>query len=368
MDEFFSPEALRLLEGGLEFLGPPFEETPSFDFDETPILSHNEESSAKREGKATSSSVPGCSTFRITNYGEPNPKRRKFDSKRRQEVASVLKQGACFSCRIRKVSVSCIFRTTAHMFEPHYSSSHQCSGILPCESCKRSQSSCHYRESKYRWMHCIPFSLKDLDIFAIGGFCLVYRCSRLIELELPVSKERFTAILPTDDNFLTEMVRLIWGGKKSLGSLDNLSTARDFATWISNEPLHETETNNALVIRAKVISSAEFHEMIASTLGKGLGQNLRILAETSTLIWYWGLEFPAGYSMAKVAELRSYAGKQMLSYLERALSARSMEDAGLERLQSLFLVLAGVIRSIGFMESWQVPKVVSHFSQSRPNS
>ena len=43
----------------------------------------------------------------------------------------------------------------------------QCSGEMPCKACARDPNTCRAREPKYQWMHCMPFSLKEIDIFAL---------------------------------------------------------------------------------------------------------------------------------------------------------------------------------------------------------
>lgn len=215
-------------------------------------------------------------------------------------------------------------------------------------------------------MHCVPFSLKDLNIFAIGGFLLVYQYSRLKDIELSTTGEDLKEILGSNDDLLVTEALLLSDGS-IVPALDIRSTTRDFATWFSSESLHNRphdEIVTALVSRVSVILSAQFRQIIASPLDDRLGQNFRILAQTSSALYDLDNGRYAGYTVFQLARLRSYAGSQVLCYLERALSARAIEGASLEVLQSLFLVLAGAIISIGCMESLHVLDVVSH---SRPN-
>lgn len=138
IDDFFSVEALRLLQD-LNPISVPSSHSqdlddiekvpnsglfdspqakakrcgavPSFpgdDVDEVTQARPSDLPQVKRKRCSASRSFPGCSTLVIANIAASKPKRTKFQSKRRGEVANVRKIGACLRCRALKISVSTI--------------------------------------------------------------------------------------------------------------------------------------------------------------------------------------------------------------------------------------------------------------------
>lgn len=109
IDEFFSPEALRLLNQEEAILLPPDLPDEVFDFGESlspPVPPHFE---AKEKAAGSSHAFPGCSTISPAD-GRPSKRQRKhFDPERRKDVAETRKKGACLRCRVLKTSVSITF-------------------------------------------------------------------------------------------------------------------------------------------------------------------------------------------------------------------------------------------------------------------
>lgn len=95
--------------------------------------------------KRKSRAISGSTSVLPVQDEYARPKRTKFGAKRRAEVADIRHKGACLRCRLDKTT---------------------CSSSWPCESCHRSQISGCARVSKRQWMHCIPFSFKEVDIYA----------------------------------------------------------------------------------------------------------------------------------------------------------------------------------------------------------
>ncbi len=103
INDLFSPEALRLLEG----TGVGCETT--FQSEEFPV--DDESSTASLQPKAqknqrTSHSlhrIPGCKTLSPREPAKSKRKRAIFD---REKVATVRKKGACLRCRVLKIPVS----------------------------------------------------------------------------------------------------------------------------------------------------------------------------------------------------------------------------------------------------------------------
>ena len=120
--------------------------------------SRNKRKAVNNTRTITSRTVPSVVTI------VPKPKRAKFEPKRRQEVANVRKKGACMKCRIKKLRVS-----EGVCFWPRASGWHhyQCSGLLPCKSCQRSQ--VVSRMTFDRWEQCVSFSMKEVNIYVMGN-------------------------------------------------------------------------------------------------------------------------------------------------------------------------------------------------------
>lgn len=131
MEGFLSPEALRFLENL-----PLTANAPSQSLDElfpaetswslgcsrnhsntntqprdSTLLEHTAASISpdhpQRKRKVESiHNIPGLSAFHAENTQESRRKRSKFDEKRREEIASIRKRGACIRCRYNKLPVA----------------------------------------------------------------------------------------------------------------------------------------------------------------------------------------------------------------------------------------------------------------------
>ena len=99
--------------------------------------------------------------------GQGKRQRRRFNDAKRQEVAQVRKDGACMRCHLSKTPVR---RTLVY---PYLCSSEaynpQCSTGQPCETCFSRWLSLNNRSKKFRWMSCVPYSWKDVNIFIPGS-------------------------------------------------------------------------------------------------------------------------------------------------------------------------------------------------------
>lgn len=105
INEFFSPEALRLLEESGIDCGTVFQA------DEVPV-EHKPFTAPAPSGIQMSQigsqclyQIPGCSTLSFGSSVKPKRKRAKFDIKAREKVATVRKKGACLRCRALKIPV-----------------------------------------------------------------------------------------------------------------------------------------------------------------------------------------------------------------------------------------------------------------------
>ena len=98
----------------------------------------------------------------------PKQKRSKFSTIRRKEVAYTRKKGACIKCHLGKIKVP---TPDSNQKSPLRLSGYmQCSGNYPCASCSEAPPR---RISKYGWMQCLPFSFRDVNIYALGELELV---------------------------------------------------------------------------------------------------------------------------------------------------------------------------------------------------
>ena len=163
-EQFFSPQALRLLAADNDADPSAFEDSLCLFVDPSSLMQHHPQQRPLPKPRSIARGLPGTFTFRIASDVEPKPKRAKFEPERRMEVANIRKRGACLRCRIMKLPV-CFFVLAWHASKKSDDFG-QCSGEVPCKACSRGPNTCRAREPKYRWMHCVPFSLKEIDIFA----------------------------------------------------------------------------------------------------------------------------------------------------------------------------------------------------------
>ena len=111
--------------------------------------------------------------------------------------------------------------------------------------------------------------------------------------------------------------------------------------------------------RIGVISSAQFQLLISNLLGNELSESLRILVETSSVLYNSSTEVYAGYTLIDLENLQSFSGTRVLQYLERALNVKALAHARVEVLQSLFIALTGTILSISYMREGLTPSSVN---------
>lgn len=106
ISDFFSPEALRLLEGSTT------EHETALQPDEPPVRRVHStdlrQCEAPRELGTNQSlqRVARTSTLSLGQIGRPKRKRARFNLEARRKVATVREKGACLRCRILKVPVS----------------------------------------------------------------------------------------------------------------------------------------------------------------------------------------------------------------------------------------------------------------------
>ncbi len=105
INDFFSPEALRLFEES----ATDGEEV--FQLNDIPI-DHNVataptdlQAQTPRERPHFPQRVPRCSTLSLEQFSKPKRKRAKFDITARKKVATVREKGACLRCRLLKITV-----------------------------------------------------------------------------------------------------------------------------------------------------------------------------------------------------------------------------------------------------------------------
>ena len=206
----------------------------------------------------------------------------------------------------------------------------------------------------------MPFSLKEVDIFSLCKSNGSFPIRSLILRDSSITDDVYNGILFRNDRFLTEKVQLFDAGRV-VDLLDFESTALDFANWISKDQFYRESSHHITVSsmsRTGVISSAQFQLLISNFLGKELSESLRILVETSSVLYKRSIEVYAGYNFTDLERLQSFSGTRVLHYLERALRVKALAQASAEVLQSLFMALTGTILSIGYMREGLVSRSV----------
>ena len=124
-----------------------------------------EKPASKRSRLKRQSKIPSYSTLSLKHRATIGSGRARFIPARRQEVAKVRRLGACLRCQFKKIAVSLML-----FFYVCLSTDLklQCSEITPCKSCERQKLLCHRQELDIRRIDPVPFSLRTVDIFAMG--------------------------------------------------------------------------------------------------------------------------------------------------------------------------------------------------------
>ncbi|KAK0508393.1 hypothetical protein JMJ35_009477 [Cladonia borealis] len=220
LEEFFTPEALRLLLDSDDFattIDQPAVSTSDHSLSLTTPLAttvHNlcpEESKNRRKRVASDANIPGCSMLVLDKAGSTKPKRAKFSAEGRAKVASVRKKGACMRCHRNKIP---------------------CSGEWPCESCRRSRAVIAGRASRHRWMDCVPFSMKDLDIFASEFVQKDHLIDELLNRFFEFNHVHFVDIWLGEAEFNVTMKGDFSLGSLTIGSSRILSGPHSSDQWI----------------------------------------------------------------------------------------------------------------------------------------
>ena len=105
-EEFFSPQALRLLEADNENHLPASQDPLCLFTDDSSVMPRHQQQPPPSKSSTTARDLPGTSTFSLASGVEPKRKRAKFEPERRIQVAHIRKRGACLRCRLMKIAVS----------------------------------------------------------------------------------------------------------------------------------------------------------------------------------------------------------------------------------------------------------------------
>ena len=121
----------------------------------------------------------------------------------------------------------------------------------------------------------------------------------------------------------------------------------DCAEWVRQERL-KPESNS----RAWLFSSHKTEILLSTFVGFSLSKALRVLVETSSILYNWGLDTSySQYSPSDLWRIRSFAGSQVVHDLGNALKNARLANASQDELKALFLVLLGTIIAVGYSNS-----------------
>lgn len=192
-------------------------------------------------------------------------------------------------------------------------------------------------------MACIPFSVKDLDIYALGNFnlsiaSLVNVDSGLIS-DFPCSLEKYNAIpsgiVSYGDAKRTFEPQISW---------DLHSIASTCANWICDE-----DTNVVANSRVWILSSLNTQHSLSDLLGEDFSKALRLLVKISSIIYNWGDQATySHYSSSDLWGIRTFAGSQVLRRLHATLTIHKLAKASQDELKAIFLVLFGTVIAVGY--------------------
>lgn len=193
------------------------------------------------------------------------------------------------------------------------------------------------------WMNCVPYSLSELDVFALGiigltNFDMLY----LTVLDFHCKQQKFDIIIAGSSLILDGDVQLALNVDWNIDAL-----CSDFANWMSDD-----SSVPASISSAGILSCLSFERVFGDMLHKDLARNVRLLVQITSFLHNHGLRATyAGYSSMDLWSIRSYAGSNVLRNLERALCAPNLSKLSENELKTLFLVLFGATLGVGYSKS-----------------
>lgn len=102
--------------------------------------------------------------------------------------------------------------------------------------------------------------------------------------------------------------------------------------------------------RAWAFSATKTEDFLSTLTSRDTCQTLRLLVETSTLVYNWGPSalFPCQNSH-NFLSLRSFAGSKLLRAFGKLLAPDSLANSSFDQLQGLFFLLFGAIIAVSYV-------------------
>ena len=203
-------------------------------------------------------------------------------------------------------------------------------------------------------MNPVPFSLQDVDIYAMGTLNLVYRVKiALTSPDFPSGHPQHNVIFDLAWQFIAGDQRCFY---EQAANWDLTELALFSADWICNEG-----AKPALDNRSWLYSSTHFAKLTSGLLDKNLRDAAIVLVNTSAILYDWGRESPSqNSSTSNLWRIRSIAGTQVLLGLGIALSDKSLAEASQDELKALVLVLLGTTVASGYFSPKEKVRNVRH--------
>ena len=207
--------------------------------------------------------------------------------------------------------------------------------------------SCREREPTYGWMDCVPYSVKDLDIYALGllsvSNVLIRTADSEIFSDVPYIQEVYSSSITNTSDFND-----ITGGATQFFApqIDwNLhDIASNCADWIC-EGAADPNSNS----RAWMLSSVVVESLLSGILTRDLCKALRVTVGTSFIIYDRGdYPSPNHLSSSYLWIIRAFAGSQVLRKLDAVLNTGKIAKASIDELKAIFLLLFGTVIAVGY--------------------
>ncbi|KAF1955603.1 hypothetical protein CC80DRAFT_505477 [Byssothecium circinans] len=262
--------------------------------------------------QATHSGTFSC--FTIDGNDANLHRRSAFTQKRKEEVRSIRKRGACLRCRLLKRA---------------------CSGEDPCKTCMVAARAAANSKA-LMWMECIRPSFQAMNIFNTIK-CTAYTATKpwLIDVGHNVPNQARINSIMTD--LLNDDVHLDFHIPFAL----NVEAASShLSRWLSDD---DSPSTFSVV---GVFSCSSNTNLLQNSLDPSLARDLRLFVHLTTHLYTTGMQGGyQEYTDGEIQSVRDCVGNRLLTSLESLLRPSEIEasEDKLGKLRSLFLLILGTV-------------------------
>ena len=201
----------------------------------------------------------------------------------------------------------------------------------------RNGTACRRKELKIQNIDPPHFSIKIVDIFAMGMCGLITPCCSYCSCvpDPPCSQVTFKELTDQSDFSFAGTSHHDY---ESMVEWDPTRLFEDCLEW-----LRTIDTDVETYSRSWLFSSFRTQQLLSSLISKKLCEALRVLVETTTLIHNWGPDAPfPNFSSREVHGIRSFAGTSVIRALDVSLRPSNLASNSANELAGLLSLYSGL--------------------------